>query len=346
MSNYTILPIQTIGEGLKTREVGKRVFGSGASLMLPKKPKWGFYAHEGEDYVGGVFIDQVSPREGMLSWIFVDSKAQGHKLGVRLLEAGIKAMDEKGLKTQFSLVRADNTASWNMFAKNGYKRPGVFRSLFGYSPKSFLKRLGYSFATGYSTWVKDEALKKADVHPKRRAILKSLMFSLFVGAALSLFSLRGTEFLFIGMAMVAGITALRMVVAYPIARMHGPVRFDAPQGGTSLSVILALAFSAWWPAFGFFVPKEDIWRDREFARYEGMQAFATWMSLLFVYAGMSRLYPGIFNSGLETILDLIIIYQVIPFFPFDGMDGAKVANYSKVLYVIGVALSLTAIIFF
>jgi GNAT superfamily N-acetyltransferase len=346
MSNYIISPIKTIEEGQKTREVGKRVFGRGASLLLPKKPEWGFYAHEGDDYVGGVFIDQVSPREGMLSWIFVDSKAQGHNLGARLLDAGIKVMDEKGLKTQFSLVRADNTASWNMFAKNGYKRPGVFRSLFGYSPKSFLKRLGYSFATGYSTWVKDEALKKADVHPKRRAILKSLLFSLFVGAALSLFSLRGTEFFLIGMAMVAGVTALRMVVAYPIARMYGPVRFDAPQGGTSLSAVLALASGIWWPTFGFFVPKEDIWRDREFARYEGMQALATWMSLIVVYAGMSRLYPGIFASGLETILDLIIIYQVIPFFPFDGMDGAKVLRYSKVMYVIGVVLSLAAIILF
>jgi hypothetical protein len=43
---------------------------------------------------------------------------------------------------------------------------------------------------------------------------------------------------------------------------------------------------------------------------------------------------------------LIIIYQVIPFFPFDGMDGAKVVRYSKILYAIGVVLSLLAIIFF
>ncbi len=49
--------------------------------------------------------------------------------------------------------------------------------------------------------------------------------------ALSLFSIRGFEYFYIGMATVVGITALRMVVAYPIARMCGPVRFDAPQGG-------------------------------------------------------------------------------------------------------------------
>lgn len=345
MSKYSISPIKTPEEGRKTKAVATRVFGSGASLLLPRKPSWGFYAHDDGDCVGAVYLEEIGPGEGLLSWIFVDKRAQGHRLGSRLLETGIQAMDGEGMDTQFSLVRADNTASWNMFAKNGYTRPSVVRSLFGYSRKGFLKRFGYSLATGYSTWVRDEALKNTSVHPKRWAILKSLLFSLFVGAALSLFSLRGMEFFVMGMLMVGGITGLRMLVAYPIARLSGPVRFDAPQGGTSLSVILALAFGGWWPTFGFFVPAADIWRDREFARYEGMQSFSTWMSLVLVYVGMGYFYPKLFTAGLETILDLIIIYQLIPFFPFDGMDGAKVLSYSKVLYAIGAVASLLAIIF-
>jgi GNAT superfamily N-acetyltransferase len=344
MSKYSISPIESPEEGTKTKAVARRVFGAGASLLLPGKPEWGFYAHEEEDYVGGVLLEKMGPGEGLLSWIFVDSKAQGHKLGARLLQAGIEDMDAEGLKTQFSLVRADNTASWNMFAKNGYTRPSVLKSLFGYSMKGLLKRFGYSLATGYGTWVRDDSRDNASVHPRRRAILKSLLFSLFIGAALSLFSVRGIEFFFVGMAMVAGITALRMVVAYPIARMSGPVRFDAPQGGTPLSVILALAFGAWWPTFGFFVPKADIWRDREFAPYNGLQSFATWMSIVLVYVGMGLFYPALFSAGLEVILDLIIIYQLIPFFPFDGMDGARVAKYSKVLYGVGVVVSVLAIV--
>ncbi|MCF7942253.1 MAG: GNAT family N-acetyltransferase [Spirochaetia bacterium] len=343
MSTYEITPIHTPEAGQKTRAVAIRVFGIGASIMLPKDPKWGFYAHDGDDFVGGVFIDQVSPTEGMLSWIFVDPEAQGHRLGSRLIEAGIQAMDEQGLKTQFSLVRSDNTASWNMFAKHGYTRVSVLRSLFGYSAKSCIKRLGYSFATGYSTWVKDDSRTDEPVHPKRWAILKSLTFSLFIGMALSLFSLRGMEFFIIGTAVVAGITALRMVVAYPVARTSGPVRFDAPQGGTSLSVLVALAFGSWWPTFGSFVPEEDIWRDREFARYSGLQAFATWMSMVLVSVGLSRLYPEIFHAGLGMILKMVIIFQVIPFFPFDGMDGARVLRYSTVLYAIAAVLSLLVI---
>ena len=346
MSTYSISPIRTLEEGQKTKAVAKRVFGSGVTLMLPIKPKWGFYAHEGDDFVGGVFIEKVSPTEGMLSWIFVDPKAQGHKLGSRLLDAGIKAMDEKGLRTQFSLIRVDNTASWNMFAKHGYTRESVLRSLFGYSGKSFLKRLGYSFAMGYSTWVKDESRKNISIHPRKLALIKSLLFSLFIGMALSLFSIRGFEYFYIGIATVVGITALRMVVAYPIARMCGPVRFDAPQGGTSLSLIVALVFGSWLPTFGFFVPEKDIWSDHEFARYNGLQAFATWMSMVFVYVGLGLFNPVFFSSGLEIIMNIVIIYQMIPFFPFDGMDGAKVRRYSEVLYIIGVIISLLAMFFF
>jgi hypothetical protein len=254
----------------------------------------------------------------MFSWIFVDPAAQGHKLCRRLTEAGIRAMEDRGLTTQFTLIRDDNTASWNMFAKNGYTQPSALRSLFGYSPASFMKRLGYAFATGYSTWVKDDRRPGGSVHPRRWAIAKTLAFLLFLGGSLSLFSLRGMEFFYLATAMVFGLTVLRM----------------------------AVAFGSWWPAFGYFVPNEDLWRDREFRRYSGLQALATWMSMVLAYAGVSRLFPVVFHSGMSTFLDIVIIYQMIPVFPFDGMDGAKVLNYSKALYVTGLVASVLTLVLF
>jgi RimJ/RimL family protein N-acetyltransferase len=333
-------------KGKSVKALARRVFGAGGSVLLPRKRPWGFYVHHDGNVVGGVYLDEVSREEGMFSWIFVDPAAQGHKLGRRMTVAGIRAMEERGLKTQFTLIRDDNTASWNMFAKNGYTQPSVLRSLFGYSPASFMKRLGYACATGYSTWVKDDRRPGGSVHPRRWAIAKTLAFSLSLGGAVSLFSLRGMEFFYLATAMVFGLTVLRMAVAYPIARLFGPVRFDAPQGGTTLSVILALAFGSWWPAFGFFVPNEDFWRDREFRRYSGLQALATWMSMVLVYVGLSSLFPVVFQSGMSTFLDIIIIYQMIPFFPFDGMDGARVLNYRKALYLIGVVASVLTLVWF
>ena len=94
------------------------------------------------------------------------------------------------------------------------------------------------------------------------------------------------------------------------------------------------------------MPNEDLWRDREFRRNSGLQALATWMSMVVVYAGLSRLFPVVFQSGMSTFLDIVIIYQMIPIFPFDGMDGARVLNYSKTLYVIGVVASVLALVLF
>lgn len=346
METYTISPIASEDEGKTARAVALKVFGKFAGLLMPSTPRWGFYAHGGEEVVGGVFISQLSEKEGVLSWIFVDPKAQGHRLGARLLEAGIEAMETKGLTTQFALVKGDNTASWNMFAKNGYVRPSVWKSLFGYSPKSFMTRLGYAMAGGYNTWVKDPSLNQTSIHPKRFAVVRSLLFSLFVGMALSLFSLRGLEFFALGTAMVAGITALRMIVAYPFARSYGPVRFDPPQGGTPLSVVLALAFSTWWPSFGTYVPKKDIWKDREFLPYNGAQAFAAWMSMVGVYVIGRLALPAYFSGGrIELFLALVMGYNSVPFYPFDGMDGAKVLKYSKLLYGIGLAAMVSALLF-
>jgi GNAT superfamily N-acetyltransferase len=179
MSDYTILPVVSPEEGKSVKALARRVFGVGATLLLPRRRPWGFYVHHDGAVVGGALLDEVGREEGMFSWIFVDPAAQDHKIGQRLAETGIPAMEERGLKTQFTLIRDDNTASWNMFAKNGYMQPSVVRSLFGYSPASFIKRLGYACATGYSTWVNDDRRPGGSVHPRRWAIAKTLAFSLF-----------------------------------------------------------------------------------------------------------------------------------------------------------------------
>ena len=70
------------------------------------------------------------------------------------------------------------------------------------------------------------------------------------------------------------------------------------------------------------------------------------MSMVLVYAAVSRLFPVVFQSGMSTFFDIVIIYQMIPVFPFDGMDGARVLNYSKTLYLIGLVASVLTIVLF
>lgn len=344
MAEFEVSPITTPDESREATSLARRVFGAGASLLLPRTPGWGLIARGDDRPAGGIILEKMGPREGLVSWIFVDRDAQGHRLGSRLLDEGIRALDDAGRTTQFALVRSDNTASWVMFARRGYTRPSVLRSLFGYSLQGFPKRLGYAFATGYSTWVRDTTPRST--HPSRWSLAKYLLFSVFIGAALSLFSLRGLEFLLVGLAVVPGVAVVRLLAAYPFARLAGPVRFDAPQGGTPLCAVLAVAFGAWWPTFGYFVPRDDIWRAPDFARADGLQSFAAWMSVIVVFGVIRLALPELFASGLQTILGLVIIYQAIPLFPFDAMDGARVLRHSRALYAVGVVATIIAVTVF
>lgn len=325
----------------EVRSLAVEVFGNGTQFLLPKKKMWGFYATLNHEIVGAILLDKAG-KEGFVAWIFVSNKARGHKLASKLMAQGDQAFKEKGIQIVFALVRDDNTASWNMFYKMGYKILPFHKTLLKYSLKSFMKRLNYFVVTGYSIWVKDETVSDP-IYPKF-PILRTLFSSLVIATSVALYGLRSLEFLMIVVSYVLGVTLLRMMVAYPIARLSGPVRFKPSSGGFLLSLILAWLTSLWFPTFGFFVPKEDLWDVRHFKNNIGMQAFATWMVLNIVFVLSAVFLSTIFSQGLGIFLLFVIIYQIFPSFPFDGFDGAKVYRWNRYMYGLGLFMTLASIV--
>jgi ribosomal protein S18 acetylase RimI-like enzyme len=339
---YQLLEI-TPNETRAIVKLAGNVFGSSfASLIISKNHMWGYYATDGTDIVGAVILEKASQKEGVLSWIFVDKNARGYKLASRLMDKGFKALNDAGLKIQYATVRDDNTASWNMFYKEGYKVLPLHKKILGHSFKSFLKRLTYHFTTGYSVWQKDDS-KTTSTYPKW-PILRTLLAAALIGASLSLFGLRDFQFLIDAVIVVVSVTVLRILVAYPVARSSGKVRFMPSQGGFILSLILALSLTTWFPTFGFFVPKEEVWRDSTFKKNIAVQAFVTWMMLNLIFIGSALFFNTAFTSGVHIYLLLVILYQIFPTFPFDAFDGAKIFRWSKPLYVISVLLTLIIIL--
>jgi ribosomal protein S18 acetylase RimI-like enzyme len=338
---YQILSI-TNEQSKEIVHLANQIFGPGSSLLISKRKLWGYYATDGNQIVGAVLLEKGSATEGYLAWIFVSEKARGHRLASRLIEKGFKALDEGNLTVQYALVRDDNTASWNMFYKNGYKILPLYKTLFKYPIKGLLKRISYMMLTGYSIWVKDDS-NQNPTYPKY-PILRTLLGALLIGASLALFGLRDRTFLIITIVMLLSITSIRMLVAYPIARTYGKVRFMPSQGGYLLSFMLAILTTSWWPTFGFFVPKETLWKDSEYKATIAKQALATWMSLNVIFIGSALIFNDIFTQGLHIFLLLILIYQMIPSWqPFDAFDGAKVIRYSKTMYFIGILITLITI---
>jgi ribosomal protein S18 acetylase RimI-like enzyme len=344
MKEYTLSPIEPMHIP-KIVEVAKKSFGLGVEFIIPKKKIWGFYAHHEGDIGGAVFIKKAGQDEGFLDWIFVDPEAQGHRLGARLMDRALDALKEAGCHTQFALVNDFNTASWNMFAKRGYKQPSVLKSFLGYGLASLPYRFMFSLVDGYSIWVKDEKAIDTPIHPKRFAILKTLLFSLFIGAALSLFSLRGFEYFYVALSMVMITTVLRIALPYLVVRRYGKVRFDAPQGSTVLALILAL-LGTWWPTFGSWMPAEDFWNAKDFRPFNGWARTISLLLIVVLYALSGWLLPELFESALQFYFGFILMVQLLPVFPLDGMDGAYIYKYNKLLYLAVLIISLTTFIAF
>lgn len=227
-----------------------------------------------------------------------------------------------------------------MFAKEGYVRPSVVHTLTKYSIQSLPYRLFYSFASGYNIWVKDGSLT-LPMHPTRFGLIKTVLLALLVGGTLSLFGLRGVDTMILATTTIVGITVLRIALEYSLSRSYGPLRWNAPQGGTLLSILIAL-LGSWWPTFGHFSPKADVYRDSDYAKTLGISRFATWMLLVVIYVATAVLNPPLFQSGYGFLLGFVLAVQLILPFPFDDFDGARVYAYSKPLYVIGVLLTLVS----
>ena len=339
MSTYQTSPITSQIEPLLPA-VAKKAFGIGVSLILPKKNLWGFYAHSEGAIAGAVYLKTVGPGEGCLEWIFVDPAAQGHKLGSRLFRAGIDALYEAGLSKIITLVRGSNTASWGMFAKEGFVKPSVVHTLTNYSWQSLPTRIGYHLASGYNIWIKDPTIQQP-MHLTRFGLLKTIGFAVVIGLALSLFGLRGGDTLWIATATLVGVTGMRMLIEYLLARSYGPLRWNAPQGGTLLSVFIAL-MGSWWPTFGHFSPKEDIYRDSDYATAMVRSRFATWLFHIITYIAVAILNPTLFVSGYGFLLGFVLAVQSFPFFPMDDFDGGRVYAYNKPLYFVGLLLTVGA----
>lgn len=326
-------------------QLANKVFGSGVSILISKKNMWGFYATDGKDIVGAIILEKGSKNEGFVQWIFVDPIAQGNRLASRLMNAGTKALNEDGRTKQFALVRDDNTASWNLFLKAGYQVLPITQTLFKYSMKAFIKRAGYAMVIGYSIWVKDDTSKQSTSFPKY-SILRTLLIALILGSSISLFGVRGVEFLLLSLLTVIGFTLLRILVAYPIARSYDKVRFLPSQGGVLLSLILGLTSQLWLPVFGFYAPNEELWKSYEFKKNLGLQSFVTLLTMQGAFIASSFIFSDVFSQGMNFILAYVLVIQTIPFFPFDGTDSGRIIRYNKLLYVMGLAGTILSIVFF
>jgi GNAT superfamily N-acetyltransferase len=345
--------VSTNNESKQMASLARRVFGFGSGLIVPSNPKWGIYALNGNgEMVGGVILKRIGKKAGMIDFIFVDAAGRGQGLGPELLRRSLDELVSAGCEDQLALIRDDNTPSWNMFAREGFSIPSWFRGIYPYSLFGFLYLFFMTFAnTGYSLWLRSkasnpapEALEETAIHRHGplRGILISLLLAIIAAAGVGRFGRVGWAWLISAAAMIIGTGLLRILFSFPFARRYGKLRYQNAHGGGPWSVGLGL-LGAWWPHFGMWVPREHIWHFSRFKGFEGSAAFAAWMATLVAYATTYLVpWPGI-SESLRALFTPVLIYQALPFIPFEGMDGYRVFKWSRGWYSAGLLITAALI---
>ncbi|WP_169730500.1 GNAT family N-acetyltransferase [Salinispira pacifica] len=345
--------ISTMDESKAVAALARNVFGPGSGLIVPSKPKWGIYArNDAGKMVGGVILKRIGKKAGMIDFIFVDAAGRGQGLGPELLRRGLDELVSAGCEDQLALIRDDNTPSWNMFARQGFTIPSWFRGVYPYSLFGFVYLFFLTFAnTGYSLWlrsdmvnVSSDAIDEQTEHGSGPlgGILLSLLIAMIAAVGVGRFGQAGWEWFISAAGLIIGTVLLRIVFSFPFARAYGKLRFQNAHGGGPWSVGLGL-LGAWWPHFGMWVPRQKIWHFSRFKGFEGRAALAAWMATLTVYAATYLVpWPGI-AQGLRELFTPVLIYQALPFIPFEGMDGYRVFKWSRGWYAVGLVATIVLI---
>lgn len=347
--------VQTDDEAKALAKLAREVFGPGSGIIVPRRPKWAIYAtDESGQMIGGVILKRLGQTVAMVDFIFVARNGRGRGLGPQLLDRGLAALEEAGCTRQLALIREDNTPSWNMFATRGFTVPSIFTALFGFSLQAFGSVLLAIFAlNGYSIWARDSASASPATGAGREpgrvrmggGLPVSILFAALVGLGIGSFGLRGPQWLLSALTLVLGLSLVRLVVSFPFARVYGPVRLTLSHGGAIVTLI-QMAFGAWWPHFGFWAPQQPLWHLSSYRRHLGRASFAGWLVTIGAFAATFFISPPELAGGLRGVMVPMMIYQAVPYFPFEGMDGYRVFRWSRLAYFLGLGATVFCLVYF
>jgi L-amino acid N-acyltransferase YncA len=335
---FTFHEATTDEERIEAAKLGVKVFGAFSTLMIPSKPKWVIYAKdETGEMMGAVLLSHLGTC-GYVDFIFVGEKARGKSLGPQLLRRGLLGLENAGYKKQLAIIRDDNTPSWNMFAKAGFKRPDFFMAHFGYS----YQLIFYLFALpGYSLWVLDPEYSNFLEFLWLPRFILAILFDVLLGAVAGRFGAEGLNRLLYAIAVISGVSFVRLVVSFVAARPYGPLRYTMSHGNVILSLGVGIS-GGWVPYFGFWSPNEELWHLSTFRKYQGISSLGGWLVTMIAYA--LTLFPNIpvLNSARGVLITPTIL-QAMPGFPWEGSDGYRVAQWNMYAYVFGLVGTLVCL---
>lgn len=296
-------------------------------------------------------------RGGLLYWAFTSPEVRGFGIGQRLIEAGIRFLEDQGCDEILGCIEGNNTSSSKLLSTRGFQilSPGQQLRRYRHRILFLWIRIFHYIDIGHFVWA-----RPASVQPDRAAL--QWLGNLALNAVLLVVALwRATGsgnfnlMTFIAVPLVLGIFFGGREVAMRITanRLGFPVRYRTWESAFPLCIFLTFAFAWWFPIPGSVYPTTADWRYRNQISKLGRIALAGGLTVLTLSWGLwllpqfVNLPPAIAEwiwlAGLIGV-SLAIFDVALPFFPFVSYNGRRIWDWNRTVWVVLATATLLRLI--
>jgi ribosomal protein S18 acetylase RimI-like enzyme len=280
-------------------------------------------------------------RIGYLEWGFVGKAYRGRRIGRNLYEKAHHAMKDSGCQSMCALVSDDNTASWRLFDRLGYRKTTVFELIRTYGIVRALLlyfRTMWAFSFGASLWLNTKDRAKI---PRQPGLLHGLLFNLLLIGLYSLMhDVSPHTAVGYGAAMI---TYLLLTTMIPLLFVHRDVHVRMFTGGNAITTLITLTGGV-MPVYLQHYPNVEQWTYHQKKDQLGVLAAIRWAVSCAI--GLCCWFAvKLFGFGPAYILYLLnysvvlgVLNLLVPI--FDSFESLRVLKYKKSLFWVLAALNL------
>lgn len=346
MGTITIRPMKE-EEASLVQKIGKHAF-TGIERLMVSKPKKALVAEQDGKITGAVlykFQKTGGQKIGYIDFAFIDPEYHGQGIGTVLYRAAVDFLWEQGCDALTALVKDDNVGSWSLLLNYGFVRmslPGLARQ---FGPAGALKQYfttPFCFAVGMEYYL---ALREKPC-PSGKG-----------GSAKQLFAFFAANFFLILLTLVSRTQHIGAIFASYYILLIGEVlagligtrfskrdwKFRHNNGGALTCSLIYLGGSI-FPMVGNWYPQRYE-KTAEFRRDMGIVAISEWLFVLGLTAfAVFSGYPHTIVRILGQIGAFLLIYRMIPVYPFEAFGGRRVCCWNKWIYAGMTACSLAIVL--
>lgn len=323
-------------EAKTVQQLGRRAF-SGLESLFISPPKEAIVAVEGEKIVGAVILKLLKGEHGALigdfSAGFVDPACRGRGIANQLYKAATNRFWELGCSFITAQVKDENAGSWRALEKSGYARVTYMelRRLLGFKGlMSVLKSTPTAFAYGMDLYL---AAKTVSFKKKADSIVLQIATYILLNLIIACTALLLNRQIHLGWFLLAygGLLIGELLFTRIGLISEHRWRFRLTNCGFTIPLLVSILGGV-FPMLGNWMPEkyEDTSR---FRWIWGGGAVMGWIYLLLIVALSRWVWTDLeFTSYLYQLGSILLIYKLIPVYPFEGFGAARIFRMNKLVY--------------